>query len=123
MSPTYTQEIYRVTARTLAPHSTRVVLYDCVCVDGDVAEGDQSATIVGSYRVQLPLELTGVDRRHLLPASTAGPPSTARAHAGMRLAGRLSPMPVDAHGDGRDSYVDDDNDDEHLSFDDGASRY
>ena len=121
MSPTYTQEVYRITARTLAQHSTRVVLYDCASIDPDIAEGDQSSTVVGSFRIQLPLELTGVDRRHLLPASTAGPPSTARAHAGMRLAGRLSPLPVDADG-GRESYVDDDNDDEHLSFDDGASR-
>lgn len=120
MSPTYTCEIYRITARTLAPHSTRVVLYDCVCVD-DVDDGDQSSTVVGSYRVQLPLELTDVDRRHLMPAGSAGPPSTIHAHVGMRLAGRLSPLPVGEHAAERGSYVDDD-DEVGLGFDDDASH-
>jgi hypothetical protein len=109
MSPSYTQEVYRITARRLAPRSTRVVLYDAVCVD-DVAEGDQSAAAVGNYRVQLPLELTDVDRRHLMPASTSGPPSTARAFAGMWLAGRLSPLPPPAD-EASSSYVGDTEDD------------
>ena len=113
MSPSYTLEVYRITARRLAPHSTRVMLYECVCID-DAAEGDQSAAVVGNYRVQLPLELTDVDRRHLMPASTSGPPSTARVFAGMRLAGRLSPLP--ARSADSSSYIDG------SELDDDASR-
>ena len=116
MSPSYTLEIYRITARRLAPRSKRVVLYDCEC--NQVDEGDQSFTVVGQYRVQLPLELTDVDRRHLLPAGVAGPPSTVRAYGGMRLAGRLSPSPAEPDEDGGDSYGDDDGGDD---GDDGAS--
>lgn len=116
MSPTYTLETYRITARRLAPRSTRVVLYDLEC-DDDVDDGDQSATIVGHFRVSLPLEMNDVDRRHLLPADASGTPSTVRAYAGMRLAGRLSPQqPMDPAGDDA-SFADDDDD----GFDDSAS--
>ena len=113
MSPTFTLEIYRVTARRLAPRSKRVVLYDCEC--DQVDEGGQSATVVGPYRVQLPLELTDVDRRHLLPAGVTGPPSTVRAYAGLRLADRLSPLPAEPDDEEGESYADDDGGD-----DDGA---
>ena len=110
MSPSYTLEIYRITARRLAAHSKRVVLYDCTC--NQVDDGDQSSTVVGQFRVQLPLELTDVDRRHLLPAGAVGPASTARAYTGMRLAGRLSPLPAEPDENDGDSYADDDDGDD-----------
>lgn len=71
ISPTYTREIYRVTARRLAPHSRHVVLYDLTCIDEDISEGEQAPAFVGRFKIRLPLQLKDVDRRYLMPVITA----------------------------------------------------
>ena len=63
--PSYTREIYTITARKLARGSRRIVLYDLKCTEE--AEGDQGATLIGTLRVKLPLLLNDVDRRYLQP--------------------------------------------------------
>ena len=64
--PQYTREIYRVTARHLAPGSRRVVLYD-VEAEGELLDGQQQPTRIVNTRVRLPLQMVGVDRRYLQP--------------------------------------------------------
>ena len=91
ISPTYTQEIYRVTARRLAPHSRRIVLYDLQCADEGIIEGEQTPTIVGRFRIKLPLQLKEVDRRYLMPLIAAAAPTLARSLPKTTPLFRLSP--------------------------------
>ena len=70
ISPTYTLEIYRVVGRKLAEISRRVVIYDLQCNDDSISEGEQAPTIVGRYKIRLPLQLKDVDRRYLMPIIT-----------------------------------------------------
>ena len=85
--PQYTREIYRVTARHLAPGSRRVVLYD-VEAEGELLDGQQQPTRIVNTRVRLPLQMVGVDRRYLQPlaAEDAVPTFAARfPHAQLAL--------------------------------------
>ena len=79
ISPTYTLEVYRVTARQLAPHSRRVVMYDLECADGAISEGEQAPALVGRFRIRLPLHLKSVDRRYLRPENAAAAPTLAHS--------------------------------------------
>ena len=79
ISPTFTLEIYRVVRRKLAANSRRVVLYDLECADTTLAEGDQAPSLVGRYKIRLPLQLSGVDRRYLSPIFTAAAPTLAHS--------------------------------------------
>lgn len=73
--PSYTHEIYVITARRLAPGSRRIVLYDVKC--NDEAEGDQGGTLIGTLRVKLPFILKDVDRRYLQPIFENAAPTLA----------------------------------------------
>lgn len=91
ISPTYTQEIYRVTARRLAPHSRRVVLYDLECNDTAMIEGKQMPAVVGRFKIRLPLHLKDVERRSLSPIFAAAAPTLAHSLPMTTPAFRLSP--------------------------------
>lgn len=64
LSRMWTEEIYVVRERRLAPHSKRIILYDLQC--SDVEDGAQGSTRIGSYEVALPLRMNGMDRRWLV---------------------------------------------------------
>ena len=96
-SPTYTKEVYVVTARRLAPGSRRVVLYDVAVEDESLEEGQP--TRIANLLVRLPPRLANVDRRYLqvLPEATAVP-TTARRYS-HPLALGLLPFPRPASSD------------------------
>jgi len=77
--PAFTPDLYKITARRLAPGSKRVVLYDLSTVE-ELETGAQAPTRIGVQLVRLPVALTGCDRRWLMPVA-------------------------DARGDGRDALI------------------
>jgi hypothetical protein len=87
--PTYSAEVYRVTAHHLAPGSRRVVLYD-VEAEGEIEDGRQQPTRIANLKVRLPLKMANVDRRHLQPVAAADAvPTIAQRHPGLQLAFHL----------------------------------
>ena len=90
ISPSYTQEVYRVTTRRLAPNSHRVVLYDLECNEASISEGNQAPALVGKFKIRLPLMLQMVDRRYLMPIVTATASTLARSLPKMQPLFRLS---------------------------------
>ena len=87
---TYTEEVYRITDAALAPLSRRVYLYKAVAVNESLQEGDQLATVLGRYRIRLPLSLMDIDQRYLLPVLVSEAPRLAVAYPGRPLAFRLT---------------------------------
>ena len=86
--PTFTAEIYVITARHSGPGRSDVWLYDLEL--HDVPDGQQGAAVIGNVRVQLPATLRRVDRRHLMPLHDADAvPSLGSAYPGQRYAHSL----------------------------------
>lgn len=65
LSPQYTRELYRVTARHSAPGRSELYHYDLRMVPAE----QHGAAVVGGIRVQLPQVLYSVDRRYLMPVT------------------------------------------------------
>jgi hypothetical protein len=89
-APTYTPDLYVITARGLAPGSKRVVLYDLSTVE-ELEAGSQAATRIGALLVRLPTALMGCDRRWLMPMATDATPSFARRFPQATIAFSLMP--------------------------------
>jgi len=89
-APTYTPDLYVITARGLAPGSQRVVLYDLSTVEPTEA-GSQAPTRMGTLLVRFPTTLTACDRRRLLPMATDATPSFASRFPQATIAFSLMP--------------------------------
>jgi hypothetical protein len=89
-APTYTPDLYVITARGLAPGSKRVVLYDLSTVE-PLEAGSQAPTRMGTLLVRLPTTLTACDRRWLMPMATDATPSFASRFPQATIAFSLMP--------------------------------
>ena len=90
--PTYTTEVYIVTARHLAPGSRRIVLYDLECADTSIQEGEQVPTRINQWLVRLPLRIRNCDRRWLQVVPSDGTtPTLARRFPGATYAFNVAP--------------------------------
>jgi hypothetical protein len=103
-TPRWTEEVYVVRERRLAPGSTRVVLYALEAEDEELVPGEQGGTQCGQLYVRLGLSLTHVDRRYLQPLPAAAVmPSLARRFPGLGYAFRVvPPSAADGESSGED---------------------
>ncbi len=86
-APANTREVYRVTERSLAPGSWRVVHYALRAEDVSLKEGQQTGSRINALLVRTPLQVSGVDRRYLQPLPADGAaPRLARRYPGTRFA-------------------------------------
>jgi hypothetical protein len=110
-SPTYTQDIYRITGRELGAGSKRVVLYTLETVAA-LQSGEQAPCTIGTQRVRLPVTLTGCDRRWLMPLASDATPSFANRYPGARLAFNIiDPSSINGAGETAGEDVNDEYDD------------
>jgi hypothetical protein len=89
-APTYTPDLYKITARSLAQGSKRVVLYDLTTLE-PMEAGSQAPTRMGTLLVRLPTALTACDRRWLMPMAADATPSFASRFPQATIAFSLMP--------------------------------
>ena len=113
-APAYTREVYRVTERSLAPGSRRVVVYNLQAEDSSLSEGQQSGCRINKVLVRIPLRVSDVDPRYIQPLPSDGAaPNLAKRFPGSRYAfsfqvgTREHKQSVDYNDNDTDLYDDD----------------